>query len=472
MIENASVLSFLIQKSTKWNSRMTYLPGLEDPQNTLEIYRENSPKVIHWLGEVLKINFDPSIDLVALLRSGDVLCRLITQLYKNIRCHLLEKGTEAAVHKIVFFLEVLRSFHIKRSLMFQLSDILIWPQDDTHKKAGLIVLRTILTVEKHAKKFGFAGPYLNLKLNVASNLGVSSERQSIALDSLIKPTVYRPSITKILPILRQLSQLQVPPQRTNCQQTKLFAVMNPFAEEIEKKSIPVIDNFNNQRVRVLLADVQNPHPKSLYSELQYDLHSVEISMPTPLYSAEGKVSQQIYPGNSQCLDSQHTTTTILNRDDVDPDSNIRRKGTKILRSTVFKAYIALENKVASVDSINRNSANDKMQNQQKLAVNKLNQPIVEMDANIAYSCKSRTDENDVLVVESKVLEMDSNHSAHPESPPSMKKGNSQGLHFDEFKMPGIILLEDSSRKKSAEMSLFDTLKHRSDIIGQLVQDEV
>jgi hypothetical protein len=138
------------------------------------MYQEYAPKVLMWIGKVLKIQFQPEQDFLFIMRSGDLLCRLACALYQNVECHLLDKGLEYGIHKIIFFLELCKSLHIKRSLLFQVSDILVWPEHDPHRKHGLIVLRTIIALEKHARKSGWDGPFIELKQQVSMTLGVSS----------------------------------------------------------------------------------------------------------------------------------------------------------------------------------------------------------------------------------------------------------------------------------------------------------
>lgn len=66
---------------------------------------------INWINKVLHLNHDPQGDILPLLRSGELLCQLITTLY-GVKCHLLGKPDYCAVHKIVFFLEVLIFFNV------------------------------------------------------------------------------------------------------------------------------------------------------------------------------------------------------------------------------------------------------------------------------------------------------------------------------------------------------------------------
>jgi hypothetical protein len=98
-----------------------------------------------------------------ILRSGDILCRLLVTLYPDLTCVLLQRGPEFGFHKLVFFLEFCKSLHIKRSLLFQVTDILKKPEDDINRKSALIVVRAIIAVEKHARKNGWEGPAIELK---------------------------------------------------------------------------------------------------------------------------------------------------------------------------------------------------------------------------------------------------------------------------------------------------------------------
>lgn len=109
------------------------------------------------------MQFSPDADLLFLLRSGDLLCQLVCEMYKSADCVFLEQGIDYTLHKIVFFLELCKSLRMKRSLLFRISDILVWPANDPHKKSALTVLRTLVALEKHARKTGWEGPKLELK---------------------------------------------------------------------------------------------------------------------------------------------------------------------------------------------------------------------------------------------------------------------------------------------------------------------
>ncbi|KAJ8329483.1 hypothetical protein QVD99_005572 [Batrachochytrium dendrobatidis] len=149
------------------------MPANQNAQNTLFMYREYSPKVVEWVCNVLDMSIDFSTDLISILRSGDIFCRLACALYPRVECQLLAMGPRFAIHKIIFFLELCKSLHIKRALLFTVSNLLVFPEQDREKKAALIVLRTILALEKHARNSGWDGPVLSLK-----NLGSDEQTSS------------------------------------------------------------------------------------------------------------------------------------------------------------------------------------------------------------------------------------------------------------------------------------------------------
>lgn len=85
----------------------------------------------------------------------------------GVECHLLSKSPDFAIHKIVFFLEVLKGFRIKRNLLFKIEDILgLGNGDET------VIIKTLLAVEKHARKTGWEGPIIkeNPRLSFPSDL--------------------------------------------------------------------------------------------------------------------------------------------------------------------------------------------------------------------------------------------------------------------------------------------------------------
>jgi hypothetical protein len=138
------------------------------------MYQDYAPKVLNWISVVLKTKLKER-DLLNSLRSGDVLCQLICAMYPGVECNILAKGVEYSFHKIIFFLEMCNSMRLKRSLLFQLADILSWPVSDPYKKHGLIVLRTVVALEKHARKTGWKGTPMNLKQGVQKLKSVPEE---------------------------------------------------------------------------------------------------------------------------------------------------------------------------------------------------------------------------------------------------------------------------------------------------------
>ena len=170
-------LRLLAIEERKWVSkqvnRHTLLPGLDKKQNTLLLYNEFSGKVLRWIGKVLNIRFKPNQDFLTVMRSGDILCRLATILYKNIDCSLIDKPLQYGLHKTIFFLELCKSLRIKRSLLFKISDLFVWPENDLHKKSALIVLRSIVALEKHARNSGWEGPRIEFDRN-SNDMGVNN----------------------------------------------------------------------------------------------------------------------------------------------------------------------------------------------------------------------------------------------------------------------------------------------------------
>eukprot|EP00842_Homolaphlyctis_polyrhiza_P005032 jgi/Hompol1/552/HPOL_000370-RA len=171
----SEILMELLAREDQMASRNSSVQiGSLSQQGTLPMYLEYSPKVVRWIGAVLGIRVDPSRDLMSYLRSGDIFCRLACTMYPRVECQLLDKGPKFAIHKIIFFLELCKSLHIKRALLFTVANLLVFPDDDRHRKYALVVLRTILALEKHARKTGWTGPALDLKGKMASQAPVSS----------------------------------------------------------------------------------------------------------------------------------------------------------------------------------------------------------------------------------------------------------------------------------------------------------
>jgi hypothetical protein len=198
---------------------------------------------------VLNIQFAPDEDLIFILRSGDILCRLACSLYQKVECHLLDKGLEFGIHKIIFFLELCRSLHIKRSLLFQVSDLLVWPDNDAHRKHGLIVMRTMIALERHARKSGWNGPSIGLESAASLNLGVSSP------DTVM---LQKAPSTERIEILRELAGSVIPVSANLSIDRKIH----------QKQSIAV-----PQRVKSLTNLSQSsPHPSSTPPAEQHTYH--------------------------------------------------------------------------------------------------------------------------------------------------------------------------------------------------------
>lgn len=133
-----------------------------------KMYQMYSAILIKWISAVLQEQ-PASTDFLANLQSGDIFCRLITEMHKNVQCPLLKNGREYAIHKIVFFLEVCISFRIKRVLHFKIENV--FGMSNSYSD-GIAVMRTLLAVEKHARMTGWQGPPLPLKSVDDMRLGV------------------------------------------------------------------------------------------------------------------------------------------------------------------------------------------------------------------------------------------------------------------------------------------------------------
>lgn len=114
-----------------------------------------------WISAVLCIKHVG--DLMSLLWDGDILCRLSTALFPRVKCQLLSRGREYVIHKIIFFLEFCRTIGIRSSALFTISDLVLGIQIDITYSGVFTVLRTIVALEKQARKKGFNGPLLDLK---------------------------------------------------------------------------------------------------------------------------------------------------------------------------------------------------------------------------------------------------------------------------------------------------------------------
>ena len=126
----------------------------------MDLYKTYSPLVLAWLKSVLGVEGDEFMDVI---RSGEVLCSLTTTLFPKIACSLSAKGDHFTIHKLVFFLEVCKSVGLKPSALCTLSDLIFGHWIDRSYSGCLKVLRTVVALERQARKRGFNGPALVLK---------------------------------------------------------------------------------------------------------------------------------------------------------------------------------------------------------------------------------------------------------------------------------------------------------------------
>ncbi|KAI8851681.1 hypothetical protein BC829DRAFT_112061 [Chytridium lagenaria] len=93
-----------IEEAQKYYEEQGGIPGGRTPA---QMYLEYSSRVVEWMTQVIPyIAINPQVDLVQLLRSGDLLCELAVAIYPRVQCQLLQKGPEFTIHKIIFFLEL------------------------------------------------------------------------------------------------------------------------------------------------------------------------------------------------------------------------------------------------------------------------------------------------------------------------------------------------------------------------------
>lgn len=151
---------------------------LEKPHNCLTtngaelvLYHQYGDKVKNWISSILNMGFPPESDLATVLRSGQILILLVSKLYARLSCNLLDKPHSHGIHKIIFVLELCKSLHLKRSLLFSLEDILMGN--------GFRPMRAIIAMERHARNSGYDGLALEVRLNIPSNPIPSAASSSI-----------------------------------------------------------------------------------------------------------------------------------------------------------------------------------------------------------------------------------------------------------------------------------------------------
>ncbi|KAJ3031573.1 UNVERIFIED_CONTAM: hypothetical protein HDU68_002671 [Siphonaria sp. JEL0065] len=146
-----------------------------------QMYHDYSPRVVDWILAVLpalQAN-NTTTDLVTLLRPADVLCQLAIQMFPHVQCKLLNKGAEFTIHKAVFFLELCKTVGVKPGMLFSLKDLFLGGvEDDPTRKCGLTVLRTVCALERQARRKGWDGPVMVLKVDRASLVAAQAQAQS------------------------------------------------------------------------------------------------------------------------------------------------------------------------------------------------------------------------------------------------------------------------------------------------------
>ncbi|KAI9017683.1 hypothetical protein BC832DRAFT_42575 [Gaertneriomyces semiglobifer] len=151
------------------------------PQKDSSTYALYVPRIHSWLHTLLPAlvpPYNPNTPylLPYLLRTGDILCELAVVLFPRTQCALLHKGPEFTVHKAVFFLELCKAVGVKQKYLFTVKDLL-YPDPNAESEASmnatdpttedqspsLLLLRTLVALERQSRKSGFGGPFLSLK---------------------------------------------------------------------------------------------------------------------------------------------------------------------------------------------------------------------------------------------------------------------------------------------------------------------
>ncbi|KAJ3102029.1 hypothetical protein HDU97_000871 [Phlyctochytrium planicorne] len=163
-----------LEEAQKHYEEQGGVPGGRTPA---QMYQEYSARVVEWISIVVphyQPQISPTVDLVQLLRSGDLLCELAVSIYPRVQCQLLSKGPEFTIHKIIFFLELCKTIGIKPSMLFSVQDLLLGgPEHDPVRKSALTVLRTVCALERQARRRGWNGPVMVLKPE-----GIEAKRRS------------------------------------------------------------------------------------------------------------------------------------------------------------------------------------------------------------------------------------------------------------------------------------------------------
>ncbi|KAJ3068649.1 hypothetical protein HDU98_008209 [Podochytrium sp. JEL0797] len=156
-----------------------------------QMYHDYSPRVVDWIAHVLQLHPAPTTtDLVTLLRPADVLCHLAIQMFPHVQCRLLNKGAEFTIHKAVFFLELCKTVGVKPGMLFSLKDLFLGGvEEDPTRKCGLTVLRTVCALERQARRRGWEGPVMVLKVERGSVPGMNGRVEETAAASVSNATV-------------------------------------------------------------------------------------------------------------------------------------------------------------------------------------------------------------------------------------------------------------------------------------------
>lgn len=145
--------------------------------STAIMYQKSCIKFIQWINKILHSKYQPSANIVEILKNGNILCQIVVKLFPSTECQLLEKGLEYSIHKIIFFLEFCRCIGITG--VFKVVDLVPSLIKD-ESNSGIMIFRTISNLENKAQNIGnWKGPFLEfdavLKENNQNNLKISAD---------------------------------------------------------------------------------------------------------------------------------------------------------------------------------------------------------------------------------------------------------------------------------------------------------
>jgi len=246
-------------------------------------FSQYAPKVIAWIGAVLSRDIVPLESplpfLPSLLADGEILCTLAIKLYPKISCHLLSKGPEFAVHRVVFFLELCKSLGIKLTLLFRIEDLIISDSpeidDNIRIKSALMVLRTLCAFERHARKKGWKGPALEL-----DNIKASSTPTATPLEIRKKGTKKRRDLVPYEPESSFMNardatkEAPSPSQRISPTKTRDSLIISSASLPLEAQN-PESLNFNNSTEVPRDPTIQPPQK---FIPLQLNLSEIDFTI--------------------------------------------------------------------------------------------------------------------------------------------------------------------------------------------------